>query len=74
MDEMRINGKYMKALAGNLISKAFFKKFGVPIELQINDLYIQFDHGKIIIRGDIYSEMEHRDFLYLVAPEMLASK
>ena len=68
MDEMRINlsAKFMKGIVTKILRTVIRKKFGYDVDIQINDLVIVSNDGKVRIHADVDCETTNEEFAKIV--------
>lgn len=64
MDElkMKLSTKFMRGIVAKLISKAIYKKLGYEIDIQINEIEIRTEDGKIHLYTSVEADMKNEDF------------
>lgn len=64
MDElkMKLSTRFMRGIVARLVSKAIYKKFGYKIDIQINEIEIRTEDGKIHLHTSVEAEMNNEDF------------
>lgn len=68
MDEMKLklSTKIMRNLLSKLISKALYKKLGYKINIQLNDINVEFIDGETNIHADVDLKMDKGEFTKLI--------
>ena len=68
MDELKLklSTKFMKGILAKLISKAVSKKFGYNIDIQINEIALKTEEGKIKIHVDADGEVTNEEFKNII--------
>lgn len=68
MDEMKIklSTKFMRGIVSKLISMSINKKFGCKVDIQLNDLDIEFIDGETKISTDVEVKMSNKEFMKIV--------
>ena len=57
MDEMKISTKFMKGLVAKALKKVIRSKFGVDVDVLLNELYISNSDEKAIVHLNVRAEM-----------------
>ena len=57
MDEMRISTNLLKGLAAKAIAKVLKKKFGVDVDICLNEFYVTNDGQKASVHLNVNAEM-----------------
>ena len=67
MDEMKIklSTKFMRNMIAKIISKIIFKKFGVKVGLQLNEIETEMRNGKIHFHINVDGEIDQNAFMKL---------
>ncbi len=60
MDEMRISTGFMKGLVAKALKKVIRSKFGVDVDVLLNELYISNDNNKATVHLNINAEMSSK--------------
>ena len=70
MDEMKIklSTSFMKGIIAKIIKSAISKKLGFEIELEINEIDVKFDGGKVRLHADIDGEINKDEFVKIINP------
>lgn len=70
MDEMKIklSTSFMKGIIAKIIKSAISKKLGFEVELEINEIDVKFDGGKVRLHADIDGEMNKDEFVKIINP------
>lgn len=68
MDEMKLklSTKFMKGLLSKLIAKALYKKLGYKVDIQLNDINVEFIDGETSIHADVDLKMDKSEFTKIV--------
>ena len=68
MDEMKmkLRSKFMRKFISNLITKAIQKKYGVKIDLVLNDLDVSFIDGDTKVNTSIELKLDSQEFKKIV--------
>ena len=70
MDEMKIklSTSFMKGIIAKIIKSVISKKLGFEVELEINEIDVKFDGGKVRLHADIDGEMNKDEFVKIINP------
>ena len=68
MDELKLklSTKFMRGIIAKLVSKAIFKKFGYEIDIQINEIAIKTEDGKIHLHTSVNAELSNDEFKKII--------
>ena len=68
MDEMKLklSTKFMRGMVSKLISKAVYKKLGYKVDIQLNDINVEFIDGETSIHADVDLRLDKEDFTKLI--------
>lgn len=68
MDEMKVklSTKMMRGLAAKLIEKAIAKKFGYKIDIQIDEIEIRHEDGRVHLHLNVDAETSSGEFTDIV--------
>lgn len=68
MDEMklRLSTKWMRSLVSKLLVKVIYKKFGVKINLQINELDLSSINGNTTVKAGVEIKLNNEEFMKLM--------
>lgn len=68
MDEMKIklSTKFMRGIVSKLISMSINKKFGCKVDIQLNDLDIEFIDGETKVSTNVEVKMSNKEFMKIV--------
>ena len=68
MDEMKIklSTKFMRSIVSKLISMSINKKFGCKVDIQLNDLDIEFIDGETKVSTNVEVKMSNKEFMKIV--------
>jgi DNA-binding Lrp family transcriptional regulator len=68
MDEMklRLSTKWMRGLVSKLLAKVIYKKFGVKINLQINELDVSSINGNTNVKAGVEIKLNNEEFMKLM--------
>lgn len=68
MDEMKLklSTKFMRNLLSKLIAKMLYKKLGYKIDIQLNDINVEFIDGDTSIHADVDLKMDKNEFTKLI--------
>lgn len=68
MDEMKLklSTKFMKGMVSKLIAKALYKKLGYKVDIQLNDINVEFIDGEISIHADVDLRLDKEEFTKLI--------
>ena len=64
MDEMKLklSTKFMKGMVSKLIAKALYKKLGYKVDIQLNDINVEFIDGETSIHADVDLRLDKEEF------------
>ena len=68
MDELKLklSTKFMRGIITKLISKIIFSKFGYNIDIQLNEIQVKNEGGKIKLHADVDAEMTNEEFVRII--------
>lgn len=68
MDEMKLklSTKFMKGMVSKLIAKALYKKLGYKVDIQLNDINVEFIDGETSIHADVDLRLDKEEFTKLI--------
>lgn len=66
MDELRISTRLMRGIVSKLVSKAVSKKFGYDIVIQMNEIEVKNEDGKVRIHANVDAECNSDEFVKIV--------
>lgn len=68
MDEMKIklSTKFMRNIISKLISKMLYKKLGYKIDVQLNDINVEFINGETNIHADVDLKLDKEEFTKII--------
>lgn len=68
MDELKLtlSTKFMKGVVAKLIRAAIYKKLGYDINIELNDIRVTAEDGKIHIHADVDGEMTNEEFIRIL--------
>lgn len=68
MDEMKLKltTKFMRGIVSKLISRMVYKKFGYKVDIQLNDLDINFVDGETKINTNVEVKLDSKEFTKIV--------
>ena len=68
MDEMKIKltTKFMRNIVSKLLSVFISKKYGCKVDIQLDDLNIDFVDGETTISTDVKVKLESKEFVKIV--------
>lgn len=68
MDEMKLklSTKFMRGMVSKLISKAVYKKLGYKVDIQLNDMNVEFIDGETSIHADVDLRLDKKEFTKLI--------
>ena len=68
MDEMKLklSTKFMRGMVSKLISKAVYKKLGYKVDIQLNDINVEFIDGETSIHADVDLRLDKEEFAKLI--------
>ena len=64
MDEMKIKlfSKFMRGVVSKQIKKAIYKRLGYDVDIQINDLDVNFVDGETSINTNVELKLDSKEF------------
>lgn len=68
MDVMKIklSTNFMRSIVSKLISMSINKKFGCKVDIQLNDLDIEFIDGEAKVSTNVEVRMSNKEFMKIV--------
>ena len=68
MDEMklRLTTKFMRNIVSKLLAKLIFKKTGYKIDIQLNDLDLNFVDGETKINANVELHLDSKEFTKII--------
>ena len=68
MDEMKLklSTKFMRGIVANLISNAILKKVGYDIDVQLNEVHVTTENGKIKLHANVDAEVTNEEFVKII--------
>ena len=68
MDELKLklSTKFMRGMVAKLVSKTLYKKFGYDIDIQINEIEIKTEDGKIRLHTSVDAELNNDEFIKIL--------
>ena len=68
MDEMKLklSTKFMRGMVSKLIAKALYKKLGYKVDIQLNDINVEFIDGETSIHADVDLRLDKEEFTKLI--------
>ena len=68
MDEMklRLTTKFMRNIVSKLLAKFIFKKTGYQIDIQLNDLELNFIDGETKINANVELNLDSKEFTKII--------
>ena len=68
MDEMKLklSTKFMRGMVSKLISKAVYKKLGYKVDIQLNDINVEFIDGETSIHADVDLRLDKEECTKLI--------
>lgn len=68
MDELKLklSTKFMRGIVTNLISKAIYKKFGYHVDIELNEIELRNEDGKVRIHLNVDAEVNNDDFKKII--------
>lgn len=68
MDEMKLNlsTKFMRGFVANLISKLILKKVGYDIGIQLNEIKVETEDGKVKLHANVDAEITNEEFIKII--------
>lgn len=68
MDELKLklSTKFMRGFVAGLISKAIYKKVGYHVDIDLSEIEIRNDDGKVHIHVNVDAEVNNDDFKKII--------
>lgn len=68
MDELRLrlSTKFMRGIITTLLSKLIRSKFGYDIDIQLNEIEIRTEGGKVRLHADVEAEVSNDEFMKII--------
>lgn len=68
MDELKLklSSNFMRGIVTKIISKAIYKKYGYKVDIQLNDIVIRNEEGKVHLHADLDAEVKGEEFVHIV--------
>lgn len=68
MDELKLklSTKFMRGIVTNLISKVIYKKFGYHVDIELNEIELRNEDGKVHIHLNVDAEVNNDDFKKII--------
>lgn len=68
MDEMklRLTTKFMRNIVSKLLAKLIFKKTGYKVDIQLNDLELNFVDGETKINANVELNLDSKEFTKII--------
>ena len=68
MDELRLrlSTKFMRGIITNILSKIIRNKLGYDIDIQLNEIEIRTEGGKVRLHADVDAEVSNEEFMKIV--------
>lgn len=68
MDELRLrlSTKFMRGIITTLLSKLIRSKFGYDIDIQLNEIEIRTEGGKVCLHADVEAEVSNDEFMKII--------
>lgn len=68
MDEMKLklSTKFMRGIVAKLLSKAIYAKYGYKVNIQLNDLAVDFINGETTISTSVEVKLASEEFTKIV--------
>lgn len=68
MDELKLklSTRFMRGMVAKLVSKAIFKKFGYQIDIQINEIEIKTEDGKVRLHANVDADVDNDEFKNII--------
>lgn len=68
MDEMkiRLTTKFMRNIVSKLLAKLIFKKTGYKVDIQLNDLDLNFVDGETKINANVELNLDSKEFTKII--------
>ena len=68
MDELKLklSTKFMRGFVAGLISKAIYKKIGYHVDIDLSEIEISNENGKVHIHVNVDAEVNSEDFKKII--------
>jgi hypothetical protein len=68
MDELKLklSTKFMRGIVAKLISKTISSKLGYNVSVQLNEIDIRTEDGKIRLHADVDAEISNEEFVHII--------
>lgn len=68
MDELKLklSTKFMRGIVANLLSKFISKQVGCKIDIQLNEIEVKTEDGKIHIHANVDAETNNEDVVKII--------
>ena len=67
---MNLVSKFMTKIASGILTKALEKQLGCKVDLQLNEMKIEFDGNKALAHLDVNAELRTADIMKLTSKFM----
>ena len=64
--KLKLSTKFMRGIVSKLLSMAVYKKFGYRVDIQLNDLDVNFINGETKLSTNVEVKMESNEFMKIV--------
>lgn len=68
MDELKLklSTKFMRGIVTSLISKAIYKKYGYHVDIELNEIELRNEDGRVRIHANVDAEVNNDDFKKII--------
>lgn len=68
MDEIKVNltTKFMRNIVAKLMMRAIRKKYGYEVNIQLNDIGIEFVDGETKLSANVEAKLDSKEFVKIV--------
>ena len=68
MDEMRLklSTKFMRNIAGKLLSRFIFKEYGYKVDIQFDDLDVWVLNGDATVKANVELKLKNTEFMKIM--------
>ena len=63
---LKLSTKFMKGILSKIISRKVYKKLGYKIDIQLNDINVEFIDGETSIHADVDLRLDKEEFTKLI--------
>lgn len=64
--KLNLTTKFMKGIVTKMIATTIRKKFGYNIDIQINEILVSTENGKIHLHADVVAETTNEEFVKIL--------